>query len=524
MNSECLLTTLIQDLPVPCQVNGDPISVMVKGVALDSRQVRPGDVFVCLTGGNTDGHRYIPNAIQQGAVAVLGTQPLAGLAVPYVRVENAREAMAYLAASFYGHPGRHLTVIGVTGTDGKTTTSNIIYQILKRAGISTGLITTVNAMIGNEIIDTGFHVTTPESPDVQCYLAKMVDAGMTHVVLETTSHGLAQHRVTGSEYDVAVVTNVTHEHLDYHGSYESYLAAKGMLFESLKQTHEKPQGNPRYSVLNADDPSYEPLKQRGGENFVSYSLKGLGTMNALEIHPVSDAVDFIIEGENFRVPVHCPVPGEYNVSNCLAAFGATVCALGIDPTMAAQAVAGLPVVPGRMERIDCGQPFTAIVDFAHTPNALTVALRTLRLMAKGRLIAVFGSAGLRDREKRRMMGETSARLSDITILTAEDPRTESLDDILAEMAGAAASAGAVEGATMFREPDRGDAIRRAVHMAGPEDLVAVFGKGHEQSMCFGTTEYLWDDRTAMRAALAELLGKEGSQMPKLPTSKQSDES
>jgi len=197
-----------------------------------------------------------------------------------------------------------------------------------------------------------------------------------------------------------------------------------------------------------------------------------------------------------------------------------VCALGIDPAVAAQAVAGLPVVPGRMERIDSGQTFTAIVDFAHTPNALTVALRTLRVMAKGRLIAVFGSAGLRDREKRRMMGETSARLADITILTAEDPRTESLDDILTEMATAAISAGAVEGTTMFREPDRGTAIRRAVNMAGPDDLVAVFGKGHEQSMCFGTVEYLWDDRVAMRAVLAELLGKEGPQMPELPTSRQ----
>lgn len=519
MNSECLLTKLVEDLPIPCQVHGRPESVLVKGIALDSRQVKPGDVFVCLAGGTTDGHRYVPNAIHQGAVAVIGTQPLMDIAVPYLQVENSREAMAYLAAAFYGHPGRKLTVIGVTGTDGKTTTSNMIYQILKQADIATGLITTVNAMIGNEVIDTGFHVTTPESPDVQCYLAKMVDAGMTHVVLETTSHGLAQYRVAGSEYDVAVITNVTHEHLDYHGSYEKYLAAKAMLFESLRLTHEKPQGNPRFSVLNADDHSFEKLKTKVVEKSASYSLSGQGTLNAVDIHPTSEAINFTVVGNGFSVPVHCPIPGEYNVSNCLAAFGATVCALGIDPLLAAQGIANLPVVPGRMERINCGQPFTAIVDFAHTPNALKVALLTLRPMSNGRLIAVFGSAGLRDREKRRMMGETSARLADITILTAEDPRTESLNDILAEMAGAAVRTGAVEGKTMFREPDRGDAIRRAVNMAHPEDLVAVFGKGHEQSMCFETTEYPWDDRTAMRAALAELLGSEGPQMPKLPTSK-----
>ena len=519
MNTERPLARLIQDLPVPCQVSGEIASVLVKGIALDSRQVKAGDVFVCLTGGNTDGHRFIPNAIQQGTVAVMGTQPIEGLAVPYLRVEDAREAMAYLAAAFYGFPGRHMTVIGVTGTDGKTTTSNMIYQILKQAGHPTGLISTVNAMIGHETIDTGFHVTTPESPDVQRYLAKMVEAGMTHVVLETTSHGLAQHRVTGSEYDVAVITNVTHEHLDYHGSYEKYLAAKAMLFESLSMTHEKPQGNPRFSVLNADDPSYATLKEKAMSAQVSYSLNGKGKLNAVQICPASDSIDFVVQGEGWSVPVHCPIPGEFNVSNCLAAFGATVSALGIDPQIAAQGIASLPVVPGRMERIDCGQPFTAIVDFAHTPNALTVALRTLRVMSKGRLIAVFGSAGLRDREKRRMMGETSARLADITILTAEDPRTESLEDILGEMTDAARLAGAVEGKTMFREPDRGNAIRRAVSLAQPEDLVAVFGKGHEQSMCFGTVEYPWDDRTAVRAVLCELLKKPCPQMPVLPTSK-----
>ena len=519
MNTECQLSKLIQDLPSPCQMNGEVAGVVITGIALDSRQVKPGQVFVCLSGGNTDGHHYIGNAIQQGAAAVLGTQPIEGLSVPYLRVEDARKTMAYVAAAFYGYPGRKLTVIGVTGTDGKTTTSKIIYQILKRAGIATGLITTVNAMIVNEIIDTGFHVTTPESPDVQRYLAKMVDAGMTHVVLETTSHGLAQHRVTGCEYDVAVITNVTHEHLDYHGSFESYLAAKAMLFESLAQTHTKPQGNPRYSVLNADDASYPVLQQKISGAATSYSINCKGTLNAAAIQPAADAIDFIIQGQGFSVPVHCPIPGEYNVSNCLAAFGATVCGLGIDPLLAAEAIASLPIVPGRMERIECGQLFTAIVDFAHTPNALTVALHSLRVMSKGRLIAVFGSAGLRDREKRRMMGETSARLADITILTAEDPRTESLDDILAEMAGAALSAGAVEGQTMFREPDRGEAIRLALRMAGPDDLVAVFGKGHEQSMCFGEVEYPWDDRTAMRAALSELLGKEGPHMPQLPTSR-----
>ena len=222
-------------------------------------------------------------------------------------------------------------------------------------------------------------------------------------------------------------------------------------------------------------------------------------------------------GQGFSVPVHCPIPGLFNVSNSLAAFCAAVLGLGIAPEVAARGISALSGVPGRMEEIDLGQDFTAIVDFAHTPNALKVALDAVRPMTQGRVIAVFGSAGLRDREKRRMMADVSVRSADITILTAEDPRIESLDDILAEMAGAAVAAGGVEGQTFFRVPDRGDAIRRGVSMAKPGDLVIACGKGHEQSICFGTVEYPWDDRIAMRAALGELLGKNAPQMPNLPT-------
>ena len=252
---------------------------------------------------------------------------------------------------------------------------------------------------------------------------------------------------------------------------------------------------------------------------VSYSTKGKGTLNASEIKSNLDSIDFIAEGNGFSVPVHCPLPGDFNISNSLAALGATIYGLGIDAPVAARGIAALPGVPGRMERIDLGQPFTAIVDFAHTPNALQVALQAVRPMTKGKLIAVFGSAGLRDREKRRMMAEVSVQLADVSILTAEDPRTESLEGILAEMANAAQSAGGVEGRTFFREPDRAAAIRKAVQMAIPGDLVIACGKGHEQSMCFEITEYPWDDRTAMRAALAELMNQSGPEMPWLPTSK-----
>ncbi|MDP3451061.1 MAG: UDP-N-acetylmuramoyl-L-alanyl-D-glutamate--2,6-diaminopimelate ligase [Anaerolineaceae bacterium] len=511
------LSQLIDD----CQICNDRPKnyneVEITDIHFDSRKVSAGSLFVALTGGSADGHDYIPAAIANGAAAVVGTMDLS-LTVPYIKVKDSREALAYLAASFNDHPGRKLTVVGVTGTDGKTTTSNLLFQILKIAGIKAGLVSTVNAVIGDEVIDTGFHVTTPEATEVQQLLAKMVRAGLTHVVLETTSHGLAQHRVTGCEFDVAVVTNITHEHLDYHGSYEGYRSAKARLFALLNETKEKAFGNPRLAVLNADDEVYSYLNEFVKGSKCSYSIKGSGNVNASSIRYSPSGTDFVVEVNKAIVSVHCNLPGAFNVSNCLAAFTAAVEGLGIDAQVAARGIAELPGVSGRMEWIDLGQPFSAIVDFAHTPNALLRAIETARQMTHGRVIAIFGSAGLRDRQKRRMMAETSVKMADITILTAEDPRTESLEDILAEMADEAVKAGGVEGQTFFRVPDRGDAIRLGVKLAQPGDLVMPCGKGHEQSMCFGAVEYPWDDRTALRAALAEYMQVKGPRMPELPTS------
>ena len=501
-------------LPVPTRIPDAEIT----GIAIDNRAVKPGYLFVAMRGGSTDGHNYIQKAIDNGAAAVVGDKNISGLAVPYMRLENSRQALTFLAAAFYDFPARKLTVIGVTGTDGKTTTTNIIHKILLAANIKAGMISTVNAVIGDEVLDTGFHVTTPDAHDVQRYLAKMVESGLTHVVLETTSHGWSQYRVDACEFDIGVVTNITHEHMNEHGSYENYRAAKARLFSSLERTSIKPQGNPRLGIINRDDPkSFDFLNDFIKVNKLNYGLNANADVQAVDVEYTPAGIQFAVQNKEKRVTINSKLVGAYNVSNCLAAYCATVYGLGIDPEIAARGIAALEGIPGRMERIDMGQNFTAIVDFAHTPNALKSALEAGRTMSKGRVISVFGSAGLRDKEKRRMMAETSAELADLTVLTAEDPRTESLDGILDEMAAGARSKGGREGETFWRVPDRGDAIRFALKLAQPGDIVLACGKGHEQSMCFGVTEYLWDERIAMRAALAEYLGIDGPQMPYLPS-------
>lgn len=514
---------------IQAEIRGNVSAVRVTGISLDSRQVHQDNIFVAIRGDNTDGHRYIPQAIQRGAVAVVGSERQKPLPVPYLRVQDSRMALANLSAAFYDFPARKLTVIGVTGTDGKTTTANLIFQILIAAGIHTGMISTVNAIIGDEVMDTGFHVTTPEANSIQQYLAKMVSGGITHVVLEATSHGLAQHRVMGCEFDIGVVTNITHEHLDYHGDYNSYLAAKAKLIAGLAQTLPKVDGINRLAVLNRDDAAYDSLSNsvESPVHEISYGLVSQADVRAEKILSSDDGISFVVSGEGLHDQFASKLVGTYNVYNCLAAIATTFYGLGIEIGAVKSGISDISMLPGRMEFINMGQDFTAIIDFAHTPNALKSALLSARELSKKdiekpkagrrRLIAIFGSAGLRDRAKRRMMAEISGELADITVLTAEDPRTESLDEILNEMKLGIEAKGGIEGQTYFSVPDRGEAIRLGVSIAHPGDIVIALGKGHEQSMCFGETEYPWDDRTAMRAALAEHLGVSGPEMPYLPT-------
>jgi UDP-N-acetylmuramoyl-L-alanyl-D-glutamate--2,6-diaminopimelate ligase len=360
----------------------------------------------------------------------------------------------------------------------------------------------VSAFIGAQELDTGFHTTTPDAPEVQAYLARMVAAGMTYAVLESTSHGLAQYRVTGSEYDVAVVTNITHEHLDYHKTYEAYREAKAMLFRALATSCRKAD-TPKVAVLNRDDSSYAYLAPIAADVQLTYSLAQPADLTAHGISGSPQGLHFVLQTPRGNAPITSPLVGRYNVANILAAAAVGI-SQGLAPDEIAAGVAQVRSVVGRMERINQGQPFTVIVDFAHTPNALDNALHTARDLAQGRVIALFGCAGLRDVAKRPWMGEIAGRLADLTVITAEDPRTESLDDIMEQIAVGCCQAGRQEGEGFLRVGDRAEAIEAALRLAQPGDVVILCGKGHERSMCYGETEYPWSDQDAAHDVLRRL--------------------
>ena len=501
------LSDLLGALPRRDVLNPQAVAAVaadVTGVVQDSRQVEPGHVFVAIRGAETDGHRYIPDALRRGAIGVVvedaGKLPPD---VPGAVVPDGRAALARLAAAYHGYPSRKLRVIGVTGTDGKTTTSSLILAILQAAGRSAGAVTTVAASIAGRALDTGFHTTTPDSPAIQSYLAQMVEIGAEYAVIESTSQGLAQGRVAEVDYDVAVITNVTAEHLDYHKTFETYLAAKARLFEMLGTSYRKP-GVPKVSVMNADDPSIETLRPLPADRHLTYGIAAAADVRAIDVALLPNAARFTAATPVGAFPVSLPLPGRYNVSNALAAI-AVALSQEIPPEVIRRALAEFAGVPGRMDRIEAGQPFAVLVDFAHTPNSLDQALEVARGMTAGRVISVFGCAGLRDPHKRPEMGEIAGRRADLVVVTAEDPRTESLDAINAEIARGLEAAGRRAGEGYFVVPDREEAIGFALRQARPGDLVIITGKGHEQSMCFGTTEHPWSDHESVRRQLRQIL-------------------
>ncbi|NPV26572.1 MAG: UDP-N-acetylmuramoyl-L-alanyl-D-glutamate--2,6-diaminopimelate ligase [Firmicutes bacterium] len=476
-------------------ISGDP-RIEVTGIAYDSRRVRPGMVFVCITGFKTDGHLYIDSAVNNGAVAVVVEKeinPPAGVVV--IRVANTRWALSEMGAAFYQDPSRQLRMVGVTGTNGKTTTTHLIEAILKQAGYKVGLIGTVYNKIGDEVLPVEH--TTPESLDLQELLARMVKAKIDVAVMEVSSHALALDRVSGCEYDVAVFTNLTQDHLDFHQNLTNYLATKSRLFSELGQLDFK--RTPKYAVINADDPNSSYLIERTKVPVVTYGVSRAATVTAREVVVTPRGTSMVVNYPAGEFLLCLQLTGLFNVYNALAA----VCvgwqegvSIG-DIQTALQAVTG---VPGRFELIDCGQEFTVIVDYAHTPDGLENILQTAREITSGRVLTVFGCGGDRDRTKRPLMGEVAGRYSDFTVITSDNPRTEDplkiIEDIIPGMAKVSDQYEVI--------PDRRAAIAAALQKARPGDLVVIAGKGHETYQIIGNQVFPFDDREVAREILRSM--------------------
>lgn len=471
-------------------------TIAVRGLTYDSRSVRPGDLFAALRGSDFDGHRYIDVAIVNGAVAVLAEDPTPR-AVPVIAAADSRAALAPISAAFYGHPSRELTLIGLTGTDGKTTTSFLVRDILRDAGHQTGLIGTVGIAIGDGTTHQLPHQTTPESNFAQGYLREMVERGTTHAVLEATSHGLAMHRLDGVAFGIAGVTNITHEHLEYHKTLENYRRAKGILIERVAAAG-------GVVVLNADDEGSMAMQPfAAGATIWRYSLTDPSAeLFARDVVVGSNGSSFDLACDGELHHLELPLLGDFNVANALCAIGVTRAA-GISLPCIVAALRATGGVPGRMSRIAQGQPFNVVVDYAHTPESLRKILNLLRgLHPGGRLIVVSGSAGERDPSKRPLQGAVCAELADITVVTSEDPRNEDPEAINAEIAAGARERGGVDGETLFEITDRRRAIRRAFALAAPGDCVILAGKGHETSMIWGYQHRPWDEASVAREELA----------------------
>ncbi len=480
-------------------------NIEITALAYDSRLVKPGGLFIAVPGTHTDGRRYLADAAQRGALVALGPRiDTNDLPLPYIEVDDVRIALANLACAFYSNPTTQLCTIGVTGTDGKTTTCNLISALLDTAEKSNGLMTTANFKLQGQEWENTTRQSTLEALEIQQMLRRMVEAGAKYAIIEATSHGLELQRVRGCAFDIGLVTNITHEHLDFHGTIENYRRAKARLFEMLDPSRDKGLGIKPVAILNRDDVSYEILKPYCSVPVLDYGIDQSATIRAVDAQFDARNTHFRAILPNAEIDIETQLVGQFNVSNCLAAI-ATAYAVGVNTDDIARGLAGVTGVTGRMERIDVGQPFTVIVDYAHTPDSLEKVLRILRPLTAGKLLLVFGSAGERDVQKRPIMGQIAAQLSDFFVITDEDPREENREQILREIAIGAETTGKHEGHDFLCIADRTQAIAAAFHRAQAKDTVLLAGKGHEQSIIIGREKIPWDDRRVAREQLHVLM-------------------
>ena len=453
------------------------LGMEISGVSYDSRKTAPGHLFVAITGYATDGHKFIPAAVEKGAAVVLCEREPEG-EIPFVRVSDTRAALAQLGANWYGHPADKLTVVGVTGTNGKTSTTFLLKHVLERVcGAKVGLIGTIQNMIGDEILET--ERTTPESFELQALFAEMLEKGCTHAIMEVSSHALVLHRVDCIPFAVGVFTNLTEDHLDFHKTMEAYRQAKALLFSRC-----------RVGVFNIDDALVKKTMAEAACRLLTVSAKGPADLCALDIDLGADHTGFTARTAAETAPVRLGIPGEFTVYNALSVLGAAL-GLGLPLSDAANALRDAKPVKGRVEVVPTpGKDYTVLIDYAHTPDALENTLRSVRGFCKGRVIAVFGCGGDRDPIKRPIMGKIGVELADLAIITSDNPRTEDpnkiIEDILAGVQGIDKPYEVVE--------NRRAAIARAMALARKDDIIVLCGKGHETYQILGTVKTHLDER------------------------------
>ena len=474
-------------------------AVKVLDITADSRAVKVGSLFIALDGATVDGHNYVNKAVEAGAVAVLVSKPVEVSGdVCVITVEDTRKAMMACVPYFFDYPANSMRMIGVTGTNGKTTTTHMIRHILKGQGYKVGVIGTVHIMIG----DTSYpiHNTTPDVVDLQHILHQMVEEGVTHCVMEVSSHALALGRVSGVEYDTAVFTNLTQDHLDFHKTFENYLATKCKLFEQVSASNQTKSG--KGAIINIDDEYGHRVIEKTTAPIITYSIDGKGTLNAhdVEMTPKSSRYTVSYDGNDYTVAMN--TTGLFNVYNTLAAIGA--CLLeGISMEDIDKALKTFSAVPGRFELIEEGQPFAVVVDYAHTPDGLENILQTAKAIQENRIIVVFGCGGDRDATKRPIMGRIAAQYGDVVYVTSDNPRTEDPVQIVKDVE-LGVKEGLREGSHYEVIVDRREAIQHAIQNAKPGDIVLIAGKGHEDYQILKDKTIHFDDREEARAALKEI--------------------
>lgn len=472
----------------------------INGIQTDSRKISSGDLFICLPGHTVDGHDYAVSAVQQGASALVCERQL-DVSVPQLIVRSSRHAMAVLSDYYYGGPSRSLKLIGVTGTNGKTTTTYLIERMLADAGRNAGVIGTIERRFAGRVYPMSG--TTPESLDLQRYLHEMVEAGVEACAMEVSSHALEQGRVKGCRFRTAIFTNLTQDHLDYHGTMDRYAAAKELFFSRLGNEYAPDEAERSYAVLNADDPAAAQYARATAAETVTYGIDSPADLRASNILITAKGTSFTLSSFRGDTDITLRMVGKFNVYNALAAVAAVLLE-GVSLEQAKASLEAIPGVPGRVEAVDAGQSFAVVVDYAHTPDGLENVLRAVKEFARGKVICVFGCGGDRDRTKRPQMGKIAAAYADFSVITSDNPRTENPESILTDIEAGLLEDN-VEQSRYMLEVDRRRAIEKAVEMASPEDVVLIAGKGHETYQIIGKQTFDFDDRLVAEEAVRRRL-------------------